>query len=142
MTAVVTGSASGTGVYMVNALAKESDSTVVVKKNVDGANAVVTHAEKERGECIWVKSYTDEPDSWLRLRIRSPSTSLILFVPFISFSSLFMIAIILSASDFEVNRDITKHEFEDVLNISPLSCPAAIFFGNKSFSIKAISILN
>ena len=29
---MVTGSASGTGVYMVNALAKESGSTVVVKK--------------------------------------------------------------------------------------------------------------
>ncbi len=47
-----------------------------------------------------------------------------------------------SASDFEVNRDIIKHESEDVLNISPLSCPAAIFFGSKSFSMKAISILN
>ena len=41
---MVTGSASGTGVYMVNALAKESGSTVVVKRNVGGANAVVTHA--------------------------------------------------------------------------------------------------
>jgi hypothetical protein len=49
---------------------------------------------------------------------------------------------ILSASDFEVKRETTKHEFEEVLNISPLNCPAAIFFGSKSFSTKAISILN
>ena len=80
--------------------------------------------------------------SWPRKIMRSPSISLILFVPFISSSSALMIDIILSASDFEANRDITKHEFEDVLNISPLSCPAAIFFGSKSFSMKAISILN
>ena len=84
----------------------------------------------------------DEANFWLRLRMRSPSMSLILFDPFISFNSAFMIDIILSASDFEVNRDITKHEFEDVLNISPLSCPAAMLRGSNSFSMKAINILN
>ena len=54
----------------------------------------------------------DAPNSWPRLRMRSPSMSLILFEPFISFSSAFMIDIILSASDFEVNRDTTKQEFD------------------------------
>ena len=62
----------------------------------------------------------DAANSWPRLRMRSPSISLILFEPFISFSSAFMIDIILSASDFEVSRDTTKQEFEEVLNISHL----------------------
>ena len=84
----------------------------------------------------------DAPNSWPRLRMRSPSMSLILFEPFISFSSAFMIDIILSASDFEVNRDTTKQEFEDVLNISPLNCPAAMLRGSNSFSMNAINILN
>ena len=39
MTAVVTGAASGMGESMVYALAKEGASTVVVDRNVDGANA-------------------------------------------------------------------------------------------------------
>ena len=68
----------------------------------------------------------DASNSRPRLRMRSPSMSLILFDPFISFSSVFIIDIILSASDFEVNLDTTKHEFDDVLNISPLNCPAAM----------------
>ena len=65
----------------------------------------------------------DEPICWPRLRIRPPSIVLILFVRFISSNSAFMIDILLSASVFEVNRDITKPEFEDVLNIAPRSCP-------------------
>ena len=84
----------------------------------------------------------DGSTSWPRLSIRSPSISLILFVPFISFRSAFMIDIILSVSGFEVNHYPTKQEFIDVLNISPLSYPAAIFFDSKSCSMKAISILN
>ncbi len=50
----------------------------------------------------------DDPTSWPRLRTGSPSISLILFVPLVSFSLAFILDIILPASDFEVSRDIKK----------------------------------
>ena len=63
----------------------------------------------------------DEPICWPRLMKRSPSIILILLEPFISSSSAFMIAIILFASAFDVNREITKHKLSEVLKISPLN---------------------
>ena len=66
MTAVVTGGASGMGESMVFALAKEGASIVVVDRNIDGANVVVTNVEKRGGKAICVKAdvqSTDELDA-------------------------------------------------------------------------------
>ena len=79
---------------------------------------------------------------WPRLIKRSPSIILILLEPFISCSSALIMDMILSASDFEVKRETTKQELDETRNISPLNCPAAMFFGRNSFSINAKSILN
>ena len=46
MIAVVTGGASGIGESMVYALAKEGASIVVVDRNIDGANVVVSNVKK------------------------------------------------------------------------------------------------
>ena len=56
MTAVVTGGASGMGESMVYALAKEGASIVVVDRNIDGANAVVSNVKKRDGKAISVKA--------------------------------------------------------------------------------------
>ena len=56
--------------------------------------------------------------------------------------SAFMICIILSASSFDEKRDTTKQELSEVLKISPLNWPASILRGSKTFSTKAMSILN
>ena len=52
MTAIVTAGASGMGESMVYALAKEGASIIVVDRNMDGANAVVTNAEEQGGKAI------------------------------------------------------------------------------------------
>ena len=56
MTAVVTGGASGMGESMVYALAKEGASIVVVDRNIDGANEVVSNVKKRDGKAISVKA--------------------------------------------------------------------------------------
>tara|TARA_B110000305_G_scaffold234193_1_gene291828 strand:+ start:781 stop:1029 length:249 start_codon:yes stop_codon:yes gene_type:complete len=56
MTAVVAGGASGMGESMVYALAKEGASIVVVDRNIDGANAVVSNVKKQGGKAICVKA--------------------------------------------------------------------------------------
>ena len=56
MTAVVTGGASGMGESMCYAFAKEGASVVVVDRNLDGANKVVSNLVKEGGKAICVKA--------------------------------------------------------------------------------------
>jgi 3-oxoacyl-[acyl-carrier protein] reductase len=51
MTAVMTGGASGIGESMVYALAKEGASMVVVDRNINGANTVVSNVEKQGDDC-------------------------------------------------------------------------------------------
>jgi len=48
-----------------------------------------------------------------------------------------MMDIILSASDFEVKRETTKQELDETRNISPLNCPAAMFFWKELFFNKS-----
>ena len=52
MTAILTAGASGMDESMVYALAKEGASIVVVDRNMDGTNAVVTNAEEQGGKAI------------------------------------------------------------------------------------------
>ena len=49
---------------------------------------------------------------------------------------------IFDAIDADGNGVLDKHEFEDVLNMSLLSCPATIFCGKKSRSMRSISIMS
>ena len=56
MTAVVTSGASGMGASMVYAPAKKCASIVVVDRNIDGANAVVSNVKKQDGKAICVKA--------------------------------------------------------------------------------------
>ena len=62
MTAVVTGGASGMGESMVYALAKEGASLVVVDKNIDAANAVVSNVKQQGGKAICVKADVQSAD--------------------------------------------------------------------------------
>ena len=74
--------------------------------------------------------------------MRSPSKKRILLLPRNSSISALIICMILSASSFDEKRDTTKQELLDVLNISPLSWPASMLRGRRTFSTKAINILN
>ena len=54
--ALVTGGASGMGESMCYALAREGASIIVVDKNLDSANAVVSNLERNGGRAISIKT--------------------------------------------------------------------------------------